>query len=333
MPHNPNQIQLDFIEKIKGVLPPSLSLVDSLSEVLNVSTDSAYRRIRGATSLTLEEITKLCNHFNVSFDLQGTGSERGMVTFHYRTISDKEERMEEYLTDLKERLRHMTRFKDRVIVYAAEDVPVFHHFRYDELTAFKIFYWRKSLLDEQMLSNVNFDFNTINKKLVSIARETYEYYTQVPSKEIWTDATLDSTVKQLDYYFESGIVNKEDALVICKQILMMMEHIEQMAMTSVKNTKEETPYEMYYSDVMVGTNAVQVHLDGNLSTYLSFNTFNNLTTTNTTLGAEVETWLKNLVKKSSLISGVNEKQRHQIFKKIRLKAENMLKKIENTEEE
>ena len=333
MSHNPSQIQLEFIEKIKATLPANISFVDSISEVLSISTDSAYRRIRGVTSLTLEDITKLCNHFNVSFDLGNSQNEKGMVTFHYRTISDREERMEEYLIDLQNHLKHIYSFKEKLIIYAAEDVPVFHHFKYDELTAFKIFYWKKSLLDEQMLSNVNFDFNKINKRLISIARETYELYTRIPSTEIWTDATLDSTVKQLDYYFESGIVNKEQAHIICTQILQLMDHIEQMAVSSAKNKSDEGNFKMYYSDVMIGTNAVQVILDGKNSTFLSFNTFNNLTTTNTQLSAEVEAWMKNLVKKSSLISGVNEKQRLQIFKKIKLKAEAMLKRIEAKETE
>lgn len=329
MQHNPNQVQIDFIAKISKVLPPQVSLVDALSDVLNLSNDSAYRRIRGATSLTLEEIIKLCNHFGVSFDLRNEANALGSVTFQYRTISDHENRMEDYLNDLHNHLKHISQFKDKLIIYAADDVPVFHHFKYDELTAFKIFYWRKTLLDEQMLSNVNFDFNTINKKLISIARETYELYTSIPSHEIWTEATLDSTVKQLEYYFESGIVNKEQGLVIAKQIIMLMEHIEQMAMKSTKDGITSNNFQMYYSDVMVGTNAVQVILDGNNTTFISFNTFNNLSTTNKILSEEVDAWMKNLVKKSSIISGVNEKQRHQIFKKIKIKAESLLRKIEN----
>lgn len=329
MQHNPNQVQLDFIAKISKALPPQLSLVDALSDVLNLSNDSAYRRIRGATSLTLEEIIKLCNHFGVSFDLRNDGNALGSVTFQYRTISDHENRMEDYLNDLHNHLKHISQFKDKLIIYAADDVPVFHHFKYDELTAFKIFYWRKTLLDEQMLSNVNFDFGMINKKLISIARETYELYTSIPSYEIWTEATLDSTVKQLEYYFESGVVNKEQGLIIAKQIIQLMEHIEQMAMKSTKDGVTSNNFQMYYSDVMVGTNAVQVFLDGNNTTFISFNTFNNLSTTNKVLSEEVDAWMKNLVKKSSIISGVNEKQRHQIFKKIKIKAESLLRKIEN----
>ena len=36
-----------FFNHIKGMLPPHISFVDEIAEELNISNDSAYRRIRG----------------------------------------------------------------------------------------------------------------------------------------------------------------------------------------------------------------------------------------------------------------------------------------------
>jgi hypothetical protein len=329
---NPNQIQLDFIEKIRGSMPPNLSLVDSLAEVLNLSIDSAYRRIRGATSLTLDEITKLCNYYKVSFDFGKPQGETGMVTFHYRTISDSKGKIFDYIGDLHNHLKKIITFKEREIIYAAEDVPVFHHFRYEHLTAFKIFYWEKSLLNEKMLSNAKFDFKKTNRELLFLARETYNLYVRIPTVEIWTEVTLDSTVKQIEYYYETGIITRDEALLIGNDVLQMMTHIEEMAVTSRKHHEYDENHQMYYSDVMVGTNAVEVNIDGNKMVFISFNTFNSLSTTNIYLTAEVDAWLRNLIKKSALVSGTNEKQRLQIFKKIRGKADAMMKRIEQSGE-
>ncbi len=331
MVQNPNQIQLDFIEKIRGTMPANISLVDSLAEVLNLSIDSAYRRIRGATSLTLDEITKLCNHYKVSFDFGKPQGEPGMVTFHYRTITDSKGKILDYIGDLNNHLKKIASFKNKEIIYAAEDVPVFHHFRYENLTAFKIFYWEKSLLNESMLSNENFDFRKVNRDLLFLARETYDMYIRIPTIEIWTEATLDSTVKQIEYYYESGIINREQALLIGSDVLQMMTHIEEMAVTSMKHHEYGKNHQMYYSDVMVGTNAVEVNIDGSTIVFISFNTFNSLSTTNVQLTAEVDAWIRNLIGKSALVSGTNEKQRLTIFKKIRGKAEAMMKRVEQSE--
>ncbi|HET6225931.1 MAG TPA: helix-turn-helix domain-containing protein [Bacteroidia bacterium] len=60
--------QIAFIQLIKNSLPSNISLVDELSDLLKISSDSAYRRIRGESALSIEEITVLCKHFKLSFD-------------------------------------------------------------------------------------------------------------------------------------------------------------------------------------------------------------------------------------------------------------------------
>ena len=63
-----NGSQQIFFQHIKTVLPAHLSLADEVAELLNISNDSAYRRIRGEKPIALEEIKKLCIHFKISLD-------------------------------------------------------------------------------------------------------------------------------------------------------------------------------------------------------------------------------------------------------------------------
>ena len=51
-----NNIQEQLINKIKAVLPMNENLVQSISDVLNLSVDSAYRRIRGEKLFNIEEV-------------------------------------------------------------------------------------------------------------------------------------------------------------------------------------------------------------------------------------------------------------------------------------
>ncbi len=57
------ELQIAFLKQIKNQLPPHLSLVDALADQLNISNDSAYRRIRGEKHLTFDEIQILCGAF------------------------------------------------------------------------------------------------------------------------------------------------------------------------------------------------------------------------------------------------------------------------------
>ena len=57
-----------FFQHIKTSLATHLSLVDEVADLLNISNDSAYRRIRGEKPLSFDEIKTLCAHYRVSLD-------------------------------------------------------------------------------------------------------------------------------------------------------------------------------------------------------------------------------------------------------------------------
>ena len=81
-------IQEQFINRIKSALAPNVSFVDELADLLNLSTDSAYRRIRCETLFNIGEITMVCKHFRVSFDpeIQHLANK---VSFDYLKLDDK----------------------------------------------------------------------------------------------------------------------------------------------------------------------------------------------------------------------------------------------------
>jgi hypothetical protein len=51
-----SNIQSAFFDRIRKTIPANVSLVDELAEILDVSRDSAYRRMRGETVLSLDEV-------------------------------------------------------------------------------------------------------------------------------------------------------------------------------------------------------------------------------------------------------------------------------------
>ncbi len=63
--------------------------------------------------------------------------------------------------------------------------------------------------------------------------------------------------------------------------------------------------------------------------YVSYHTFNVMLTTNPGFCNETDLWLKNLIRKSNLISGVAEKQRYRYFKHVDEALKKLVRKIEN----
>ncbi|MEI7596002.1 MAG: hypothetical protein WCK02_09660 [Bacteroidota bacterium] len=317
-----NEMQLKFLGHIEDLIPSTSSLVNELSDVLEISIDSAYRRMRGETSLTIDEIIKICNNFRISFD-SFTSINNGIVTFHYNVIKNEEKDFMDYLIAFRDDLKKINLSKNKQIVYACKDTPVFQNYNYPELAAFKMFYWMKSNMNITALENVKFDISKISEELKKIGQEIFDLYTQIPSIEIWTDSTISSIIKQIEFYWESGMFHsREDALAVCSALHTQMIDIQKQAECSNKEKKSNiNNYSLFYSEIEITNNCVLVSINENRAVYIGHQSFNSMKTTNKSYCEESEVWLNNIIKTSTLISGVSEKHRYQFFK-------NNLKKIE-----
>lgn len=138
---NKGAIQNKLIEQIKQSISSNRSIADELAELFNVSIDSAYRRIRGETALTIDEVSKICNHYRIPFEYAGIPKENGnSVIFNYNHLSDKNDSFTKYLNKICYDLKRIKSTDSKEIIFAVEDAPLFHHFCFEKLTAFKLFY-------------------------------------------------------------------------------------------------------------------------------------------------------------------------------------------------
>jgi len=331
-------IQIQFLDRVNDLIPRDTSLVQELSDLLEISTDSAYRRMRGETLLSIDEIIILCDHFNISFDAFSK-KETGLVTFRYSTIESKPESFMAYLKSIYDDLLIISQAKMPRIIYAGGDIPVFHHYRFPHIAAFKMFYWMRSIMNIPEMENTMFSVDAVDEEVTGLAQKIIELYSLVPSVEIWTDTTIHSTLKQIDYYWESGMFSHaDDAVQVCESLREVMMNIRKMAENSAKYKNNAQPlgmpeknYEMYFSDIEITNNCVLVDLEKLKAVYLGHFSFYTMTTTNETYCLKTEEWLNSLIKRSTLISGIAEKQRYQFFKNALRQIDELIEKIRRSE--
>lgn len=315
--------QEQFLRKIQDLLPGNTSLVNELSDVLDISTDSAYRRMRGETYLVIDEILLLCNHFNVSFDSLNPAHE-GVVSFRYSKMEPHRDSLIEYLTGLLKDIEVIRNAPAGRITYACEDIPVFHHYGNPVMSQFKLFYWMQSILNVPELASQKFDCSVHDVELDSLVNQIYEAYSRIPSIEVWTESTIQSTAKQIEYFWEAGkFASKEDALAVCAGFAAEIESIQQKAENSCKlalnlpaSTDDAINYQLYFSDIEITNNSVLVELGGISSVYLGHFSFSTMSTTSEAYCTETRRWFDTIIRKSTLISGVSEKHRFQVFRRF-----------------
>lgn len=328
-----DKTQQALFQQIKTTLPTHLSLVNEVAEALSISNDSAYRRIRGETSLTLDEFKSLCSYFNVAPNLAATSNE--FVNFYYQHIENSQKGFKKYLMTLLTALQKMDAFEEKKIITAAKDIPVFHFFQFSNFSAFKMFFWLKSILNIPDFENKKFHPSLISKEFIELGNQMAELYIKIPAMEIWTDETINTAVRQIEYYWESDFFEKkEDALQLCNEVGEMILHIQKQAELGFKFYPGKKPFgkennfQLYYSDFIIANNSIFTLAGNNKTTYITHHTFKTLVTNNAAFCEETEQWLNNLLKKSFLISSISEKQRNQFFKKIQDNIRKLKSRIE-----
>ncbi|MCB0646633.1 MAG: hypothetical protein KDC49_08215 [Saprospiraceae bacterium] len=306
----------------------SAGFANQLAELLNVNTDAAYRRIRGTTLLTIEEVQLICNHFNISFDAV-MNYESKMVPFQFNSMFKDKFQIIEYLQNIAQALQSMSAQKTAKMSMTAMDIPYFRQFGYKALSRFKMFFWQRSVLNLEAYRYKKFDATEEMDDFEDIAEKIYFYYHGIPSYEIWAPETLDSTLKQIQYYKDSGLfASAEDIALVCNSIDELVNKLEREAEMGQKKILNEygalsSSFEMYQSDIFLSNNSIQAFIGDEVFTYITFNTFNHLMTYQPEFSEECRLWVEQLRSKSVLLSEVSEKLRYQFFVGLRKKVDDL----------
>lgn len=321
-----DNVQSSFLDQVKKKLPANVSLADEIAEVLNISRDSAYRRIRGETVLSLDEAKTLCTKFGLSLDsLLGIQSE--IIPFRHLIVNNKPETFERWLRSMLENLELIEKYSgDKEIVFTAKDVPVFHYFRYPELCAFKMFFWMKSVLNHPELQSKKFSSSHVRNEFLTLAKKISKIYNDVSSIEVWSDETTNVTLKQLEFYHESGFfANASDSIPVFEQYLQMNRDIREYASRGFKQSN--IPFTLYKNEILIADNTILYRMNERKTVYISHNITELLLTAHDTFTEQTENFINNLKSRSVLISTTGEKERNKFFNRIEEKIETVKKRL------
>lgn len=313
----PNKnVQAELFVAISGLLPANLSLAGELADLLDISTDSAYRRMRGETSMSADELFAVSRHFGISLDSFNPDS-TDIVSFRYFPRIRDIEGFSQYLSSIADAVNRALMVPAQRLVYAAVDVPIFHLFDFPALAEFKLFYWMNSVLDLPVFNGKKFSLGIIPQDLLRTGQKLMTDYNRLHVHEVWSETTITNLCKQINFYHESGYFNnRQEAITVIEQTFDLLEKIKHFAGQSSKLFPGEAPdsdFQLYWSETEIGNNTILVNYPRGSQAYLTYGTLNVMTTTNEAFCAEIEHWTATLIKKSVPISGVSEKFRNRFF--------------------
>jgi transcriptional regulator with XRE-family HTH domain len=308
--------QSALLEVVKKQLPPNISLADELAELLNISRDSAYRRMRGETILSLDEIKMIANRYRVSIDaLLSPGTE--LVTFSLRVLNSETFSFDKYLMSLYQNLEMLSNFEEKELIWYAKDLPIWHYFQYPKISAFKLYFWDKTFVRGSKLRSEKYNPDLVKNEWIAIALKVWEKYTNVPSTEILNYETLNATLRQIEFAYECGMFSsKDEAVELLEECILMMNNLKAQAELGMKTTHGVSgtgKFNLYLNEVLIGDNSVLFKIPGKRIVFITANQFNILTTVNEQFCSLMESYIENIINKSVPISFTAERERSKFF--------------------
>ena len=315
-----------FFQHIKGLLPSHLSLVDEVADVLNISNDSAYRRIRGEKPIALEEIKKLCVHFKISLD-QLLHLNSDSFLFSGRITNNTDFNFEKWLQACVDVLDMISSHQPNHMFYLAKEIPFFYYFLIPEIAAFKSFFFMKSILFYEDWKNAKFSVKDDYSKYHETWKKLSNKFAAIPGTEIWSIENLTSTLHQVEFYRATGALQSdEDANCLFDKLTLIIDHIEKQAEYGVKLRYDQKPdsnsgakYTLYFNELIMGDNMQLVQIGNKQLTYINHSIINFIATADPAFNAYMKKTIDVIAQKSTPISEVNERERLMFFNRLRTK--------------
>jgi BetR domain-containing protein len=322
-----NEIQQQLFQAIKGRLASDASVSDEIAALLDISTDSAYRRMRGEKQITFEELHKIATHYRISLD-QLMNINTGGFMFQGNLLNPKTHRYDAYLTGMMHNIAYFNSFKKKEFYYLCKDTPIFHYYNSREIAAFKYFFWMGTLIYFPEFRNKKVSLDEYPEEMFELGKKIVGFYNQIDSHELWNIESLNSTLHQIEYYLDNDLfATDEDALRVYEGTEKVLDHLEEQAKRGYKfniDDPEKKPlgkYYMYFNEVVLLDNTMLIMLDNTKMAMVPHTAINYMMTRDIAYCENYSQYVLNLIRRSTLISEVSEKERSRFFRRMRERIE------------
>ncbi len=326
-------LQDKLFEDILPNFPKKSEAVEVLSKIFGVGKDAVYRRLRGDTLLTPDELSALAKKFNLSLDSY-VFEDANTVFCSFNPFSKQIKNVSDYLEGIHKLMKKVQEVKDTSMYYVTSDVPLFAYFYFPEILQFKIYIWGRAVWQFEYLDDMKFDFNVIGPHGMQMAQDMLKYYVKLPSVELWSADILDNTLHQVEYHVNSGhFANLEDALTLCDRLKDLTDHMETTAKLGYKFLPHQPKeikggkIKLYHNEMVYTSNTILFDTSRGKAIYSSYTNPNFLKINDQRLCEFTFSFFEKIRTKSILISEQGESHRSKFFNRMRKKVENLKTKI------
>lgn len=309
--------QESFLKALRTKIPKSTSVIDEIAAVLEISYDASHRRISEKSKFSIDETITLANHFNISLDNLFSKKEKVIVekTIEIETLKD----MLQYFKTSAEQIEILTKNPNTTLFYSAKDIPLFYFMDGTILSKFKAFVWLNLLNTNQ--KKVNFESFIIEESFAEYMQKLKNVYENTVVNEVWNDTTINSSLQQILYFHEAGLLSLKNANALCKDLKRIINLIQEKC--NVKNTK----FNIYYNELILLNNNMLIETEEKLTMFVPYTLLGYFITDNEESCNNVHQFFKQQIINSKPLGQSGIKEQNLFFNRAIRKIDYYIEKI------
>ena len=333
-------LQHQLLEEILNRFPKRAAAVEELAKLFGVQKDAVYRRLRGDTLLTPDEIALLTKSYNLSLDSL-VYEASSTVFFNYTAFSNTVNNVGDYLNGVLNDLQQVSQLPEVKVYYVSYEIPFFYYTFFPELISFKLYIWGRTVWDFDYLKDRPFDFDIISYPDEQVIKDILKSFLSLDTTEIWSVNIIDNTLSQIEYITNTnGFKNPEDAYILCDKIKSLVEQWRKMAEHGKKfplgNYSDEMArgeFNLYQQELLISSNTILVTSPVTKIVFPIISNPNYLRSNDQRMCDYQEEWFRKAITKSTNLSSQNEKSRALFFNIMERKIAATRRRIESHLEE
>ena len=312
-----NQTRDNLIEVIRKSIPEDANLTIYLSDQLNISRESAYRRIRGEINFTFEELVSLSQDLGFSLDniVGAKRDENALFNIH---MLQKIDYMDIYVNKM---LEYGRLFGDAANLdpnararLSINTLPYLFHIRHETLSKLRIYKW---LYQNQKIGpSVKFSDFVLPEKVKNAHITFAQDILKVPNITMILDNNVFWSVsKEIEYFYKRGLLSDQELENLKTELHTIINSLEEMSTCGV--CRNNVKVDIYISAVDLEATYLHFEYDDKQFSQVRIYSISAIDSYDKGLCEIQKKWIESLKRFSTLISESGEMQRFEYMKKQR----------------
>jgi hypothetical protein len=308
--------------KILDNIPQSIKSINYLIDKLNISRESAYRRLRGDIPYSFEEITNLSLDLGFSVD-EVIGMSNGKRIFFDLQTDRSANPEESFLAMFVEysKFVDIAKMAENVEIFISNNrINLFLLAKYDFL--FKLYYYKWIHQTSCVSINKSFSEITVPEEIMSIRNEFLPKLINFTRANFIIDRDIFLTlVREIQYYYNRKLISDVEIILLKQELLELLNSMELLMQLGIN--ENGSTYNFYLSLLDVETNTINISYDNNMASLYWLYSANAVVIKNQEICFMHKKWLESLKKYSVLITQSNEILQAEFLNKQREYIENI----------